>query len=693
MKKTIVAIVLLAMAAATENVAAKPVDKNAAANIAAKVLKKAVVDATPEQCSEFHLYTGADGKGYVLVAADDRVRPVLAYSLDETFSTDNMPTPVANWVDGYRREIASVVAATNNPSPKVAKEWARWENGIPVSSGKGEQNWVPALMSSVWNQSGPYNTYCPYDYYITGTRTVTGCVATSMAQVMRYWQWPDVGYGSHTYSWDTYGELSANFDTTHYHWSLMPDTLTSTSGSQAIDAVATLMFHAGVAVEMMYGPSSTGGSPAYGSASGGFDFACAENALKSYFRYNPMLFSRYKDDYSEAEWQRLMHAELDAGRPVIYAAVQSRTGGHSFVIDGYDSVGFYHVNWGWGGLCNGWYTIDSLAPEHNGNVYYCFNGIAEAIMGICPLREPAASAVSVNIVSNDPSLGSVTGNGIYQPYDTVRIRVQPAEGCRFVRMASGRRNVPFDFLAVGDNYTDTAIFERITGNTVGYCHNYYIEDQPYGESGTFDWGIRIPATVRQERPLTAVQFYFLVEGDHTLKIYAGDSTLDGATPIYTKTYSLTGPEGWRTLSLDNVLTFDPDQPVWITLNFTDNDHWVAPIAGTSYSGNPDGSWYRFNRGCWNTYHPIGGYYTWLLRGVLGYRIGITEVKGHSLSCSLQGLHLAVENPDGATVRLLDIMGRQLSSSKASSSTFRLPAPGVYLLQADGHPVQRIVAIQ
>lgn len=679
----------------------KPVEKRRAAHIAAKVLGKAVVEATPRCFPECHLFVGDDGVGFVLLAADDLVRPVLAYSLNEEFPLLNtdpslldapsslLPPNAYSWIDGYCREIASVVSAGVSQSSRVATEWERWSEGIPASKSRT----VAPLLSTTWHQIGRYNEHCPYDIY-DDSHTVTGCVATAMAQVMRYWEWPEVGYGSHSYTWSYYGTLEANFDTTHYRWDLMPDRLTSSSGSQEVDAVATLMYHAGVSVDMMYGTAVSDGSAAYAYASGGFDFACAENALKTYFRYNPMLVSLQKDAYSEEEWEAMMHAELDAGCPVIYGAVQPRVGGHEFVIDGYDSVGMYHVNWGWGGRCDGWYTIDELAPSDEGISFYCFNGVADALMGVYPHRQPATGPVTVHIVSNDPSLGTVSGSGVYQPYDTVHVQIQSAEGCRYIGMASGRHNIPFDFLAVGDDYTDTALFERVEGDVVGYCQDYYIEDQPYGESGSFEWGIRIPPILHRGRVLSAVKMYLLEDGNYTLSVYQRETPPAGATPLYSKVYSLYGFQDWYSMALDSLLVLDPDLPLWITLSATNNDQWFAPIGGSPYCGNPDGSWYLFPDG-WDFYHPIEGYYTWQIRAVLENYVGVGEMDRPTLRVQVTGLDLTVENPDGATLRLYDLSGRLLSTSLAPSSAihFQLPAPGVYLLQADGYPAQRVVTVR
>ncbi len=564
---------------------AKPVDKTTAAILAARILNKTVVDATPSQFTGCHLFAGADGKGFVLLAADDRIRPVLAYSPDGTFDPTAMPDHVAAWIDGYQREIASVVEAGGSPSPKVAQEWERWSKGTARSN----STWVDPLMTSRWSQNPPYNNYCPYDT-VYNAHAAVGCVATAMAQIMRYWQWPEFGYGSHSFSWSYYGNLTADFGNTYYNWNLMPDVLTNASSAEAKDAVATLMYHAGVAVDMMYHPE---GSGAYTASSGNLDFPCAENAYKTYFRYNPMLQSRHKSAYTDTEWDALMRAELDAGRPVHYGAAEPYIhSGHAFVIDGYDSIGMYHVNWGWAGQCDAWYLIDSLAPgagSMGGQPYYCFTGVAEAVFGIYPADMPMGEPSTISLVSNDPELGTVTGSGTYQTYDTVNVEAHAAEGY------------------------------------------------------------------------------------HTLNIYEGES-LDDATPVYTKTYYLEGWPGWRTLEPDSTLWFAPEQTVWITFSFTDPTGWAAPVAGGTYCGNPDGSWYRFSESSagWDIYHPISGYYTWLIRAVLSGSSGIDALAiGDNGSFAYVSNGQLIVNGEGV-LQVIDVLGRQLYTKELSTANYQLP---------------------
>ena len=677
MKRIITIVAALVLAAGlTGRMEAKPVDKATAASIAARVLNKAVVDATTVRLDGCFLFTGADGKGFVLMAADDRVRPVLAYSPDGTFDPATMPEHVAAWIDGYRQEIASVKEVTTIPSPRVAKEWERWSKGIPQS----RTTWVDPLMTSRWYQAYPYSKHCPYDPDSLDY-CPTGCVATAMAQIMRYWHWPEVGYGSNSYE-SNYGILSADFGNTYYDWNHMPDTLSNACTEEEIDAVATLMYHAGVSVDMNYGPN---GSGSYSVSAGRLDYACAENALKTYFRYNPMLYGLHKGSYSDAEWDAMVRDELDASRPVYYTAVDPYNGGHAFVLDGYDSIGMFHVNWGWAGYYDAWYLIDSLAPgagSMGGNPICCFNTKACALFGLYPASMPTGEPSIISVVSNDPALGTVTGSGTYQTYDTVNLEVSAAEGCRYVGMATGKRNIPFSFLAIGQDYTDTAYFERITGDTISYSYNYNTDRYPYGEYGNVEWGMRIPASMRQGKSLSAVQLYYQTHGNHTLNIYEGE-TLDGNTPVYTKTYYLDGEQGWRTLELDSNLSFAPEQTIWVTFSFNASSSSEAPIATTSYCGNPDGSWYHFGQWSngWDVYTNLSVYLTWMLRAVLVDETGIEDIfdNNHGNFAYFSDGNIIVDGE--GVLQIVDVMGRVIVCRNAARhvSTTGM-TPGIYVLR-------------
>ena len=614
MKKAILIAVLMLLFGAVN---AKPVEPAQARRAAESLLGRQVVDVTPDAFTHCYLLVGADAEGFVLMAADDCVRPVLAYSVNGHFPVYNMPPHVAAWLEGYQREIAETAAAGLPQSERVAAEWTALLQGRGAKTGGSV---VPPLLTTTWNQRPLYNLLCPFDTH-DSAYSVTGCTATATAQVMKFWNHPEVGWGSHSYHHNAYGTLGAVFDTTHYRWSLMPDALTSVSDSTQIMAVAELMYHVGVAVNMNYSPSGSGAAV---NAHGIANYPSAETALKTYFKYSPMLHSIYKSEHTDSEWDSMLYAEIEAGRPVLYAGFDS-SGGHAFVLDGIDSTGLFHVNWGWGGAYDGYYTTDSLAPGAGGvggNATYTFNMNNSAVIGIVP-STATSDTVAVVDVRFDPAYGLVEGNGTYTPFvDQVTITARAAEGYRFVRWQSGSSDNPLFFLANGD-LTDSAIFERVLGDTVGYCgnglHTAWRDD--YGD--LTQWAIRLPASVRHgHRSLSAIQYVPYQRTVYSLAIYIADS-IEGAEPVYSAdlTPDYSELQRWVTYTLDSALWIADSATVWIAFSSYGDNY---PASMTRYSGNPDGIWYHLPDG-WTPYDRHDVYYTWMLRGIFEERLCRVDV--------------------------------------------------------------------
>ena len=345
-----------------------------------KVFKKKMDDArfvnvaAQYGYSEFFIFNNTAGKGYVIMAADDCVTPILGYSYENNFDEGPLPPNFKAWLDGYAAQIAEATEMKALASEEIRVEWEclRLGKSLPIKSDKA----VAPLVQTKWNQRPYYNDQCPYDYN-SNTRTVTGCVATAMAQVMKYWNYPAHGLGSHSYvpsSHPEYGTLYVDFSTANYQWSEMPNIVSS-----ANNAVATLMYHCGVSVDMMYGIP---GAPDYGSAAYIIDYggnrACAEKALKTYFDYKSSLHGVKKNDYSDAQWIELIKNELDNARPMIYGGF-STSGGHAFVCDGYNANNYFHFNWGWGGSYNDYFYINNLNPSS-----YNYSQNQQALIGIEP---------------------------------------------------------------------------------------------------------------------------------------------------------------------------------------------------------------------------------------------------------------------------------------------------------------------
>ena len=326
------------------------------------------------------------------------------------------------------------------------------------------------MLTTTWNQAPYYNDLCPYDYE-EDARSVTGCAATAMAQLMKYWNWPTQGYGSHSYipaNHPEYGTLSADFGNTIYDWDNMPNALTPESSSAEINAVATLMYHCGVSMEMNYSPH---GSGAYAISYYGQLEYSAENALRDFFGYSPSLNGqcrsyRYLDGddtptyevYPYDEWMSMLIDDLDANRPIYYGG-QGPDGGHGFIFDGYDNNEFFHVNWGWAGYADGYFTIDALepAPGGIGGGSYQFNYDQTAIFGV----EPASIYYTVNVLSISSAMGSVSGSGTYSAGQQITISATANNGYRFTQWNDGNTDNPRT-ITVTENATYTAMFASVT---------------------------------------------------------------------------------------------------------------------------------------------------------------------------------------------------------------------------------------
>lgn len=317
--------------------------------------------STKEPVSYYYIFNASDNKGFVIISGDDATTPVLAYSLQNNFDTVDLPLNLRKWLDGYKNEIAYAITHQEENTENLSEEWAMLISGDMQAYRKSTSS-VNPLITTTWNQSPYYNDLCPYDN-TKYERTVTGCVATAMAQIMKFWNYPTQGTGFRTYTHNKYGTLSVNFAATTYNWSSMPNNVSSTN-----NAVATLMYHCGVSVDMNYGVASEGGSGAYvyleDDIIAYYGLIDARTALKNYFGYKDVK-GYNRDDFSLSTWITKLKTELDAGHPILYAG-SGTGGGHAFVCDGYDNDDKFHMNWGWGGYYDGYFVISALNPSGTG---------------------------------------------------------------------------------------------------------------------------------------------------------------------------------------------------------------------------------------------------------------------------------------------------------------------------------------
>lgn len=297
---------------------------------------------------------------FVIISGDDLTYPILAYSNESNFDFYNISPATKDWIDQYGKQIKYAIDNDIQPNDDIQNEWKNLRNKSKQIN--KIQNGVSPLVKTKWNQSPYYNDLCPWDEELKA-RTITGCVATAMAQIMRYWSYPTIGSGSYGYTHPKYGYLFANFGVTYYDWSAMPESI-----KEPNLAVATLNYHCGVSVNMGYGVN---GSGAAGSV-------VVAPALINFFRYDKSLKIENRSSYSYNQWITMLKEELLSGRPMYYQGA-GNVGGHAFICDGFNSDNYFHFNWGWGGASDGYFLIDALNPGS-----MTFNSSQSVVMGIQP---------------------------------------------------------------------------------------------------------------------------------------------------------------------------------------------------------------------------------------------------------------------------------------------------------------------
>lgn len=293
--------------------------------------------------------------GFVIISAADNYHPILAYSEESNFDMSNEHNGAMFMLENYRLDIANAITNGNAAMPEVAAEWAMLEKTGRLNTNRAEK--VGPLCTTKWNQDSPYNYYAPTAAGGPGGRAYAGCVATAMSQVMKAWNAPTHGEGSHSYYCVGVGQLSANFGATTYQWDLMPNSLSNASQEQ-IEAVALLMYHCGVSVDMMF---AADGSGAFSDD--------VPNAMRNYFDYDYCI-KKMRQSYATDVWNQMLRDEFDLGRPVYYSG-QGSGGGHAFVCDGYDENDLMHFNFGWSGSDDGWYLVDEI--DYTGSAGAIFN--------------------------------------------------------------------------------------------------------------------------------------------------------------------------------------------------------------------------------------------------------------------------------------------------------------------------------
>ena len=383
MKKTLLFIAIFAFSVG--NIFANPVDRQHAQQIGqsfmnAKIGQKAdvqlnlVYTAATREAVDYYVFNNGNGNGFVIVSGDDRVKPILAYSTSGCFNPNDIADGFQFTLNTFSHEIQYIRENNIEATADIYAEWESVAETGYINKVNRNRTVVGPLLPTIWHQNYPYNSQCPEDTTGSGGHVYAGCVATAMAQVMRFWNWPPQGTGSHTYNPDGYEQQTANFGETEYHFELMPTAIDSTSSEEDIFYIAQFQHHCGIAVDMQY---SGHGSGAYSDD--------VPMALRNYFRYtcdDDVTLSFWGFNfYTIEQWiQMLKDGGLSEGMPLYYSGSDDGgAGGHAFVCDGYDENDYFHFNWGWSGKDDAWCPIGALNTTK-----YAFNDSNSFIGNIKP---------------------------------------------------------------------------------------------------------------------------------------------------------------------------------------------------------------------------------------------------------------------------------------------------------------------
>ena len=331
-------------------------------------------------------------EGYMILSADDMAYPLLGYSDHGTIDPDNMPDAMRWWLDEYARQIEY---------GRLTGQLATAQISHAKLASAGLEAIEPQIKSH-WDQGEPYNRYTPV---VSGSRSYTGCVATAMAQIMYYWKYPEVGTGSISYN-DDEGcgkRLSWNFSRYPLEWDkMLPDYVSGQYTEDQANAVSILMKSCGAAVKMSYGADSSGALSIY-----------TQSGFVKYFKYDPNLQHVIRSTVQPSKWAQLIYDNLKNVGPVLYGGSSMLGGGHSFVCDGYDGNGYFHFNWGWSEMSDGYFSLEAMNPSAlgtGGGSGGGYNFSQDAVLGIQPPTGTPAVEKPINFLQMGTLVGEFEGS-------------------------------------------------------------------------------------------------------------------------------------------------------------------------------------------------------------------------------------------------------------------------------------------
>ena len=399
-----------------------------------------------------HVFSG--NHSFIIVAADKSVYPILAYSDESSFPENGTVNDFDWWLEGYSKAIYNQIKSKSEIDYKVTRAWNFYENNVKSSSLFSNTNSIAPLLHTYWNQDGGYNYYCPEHTMGPDGKCYAGCVATAMAQILKYYDYPLHGRSIHTYHHQAFGDLTVDFSKRIYDWQHMGLTTSATDlDTIKRNAIAQLIYDCGISVDMYYTPS----------ASSSFLYK-AQTSLYDYFKVKRYISYAEKADYNDDVWRNIMIENLDMKYPILYGGQDASVGGHAFVCDGYQNDNFFHFNWGWSGIGNGYFYLNNM-NSGNGNFKYeqdmVYNIVPDS--SVYPLCIPQKKYTSQTFTFTD---GSFTDP--YQNNTNCEWLIKPDSG-NFIKLDFLNFNTEQgnDILTVYDGETTSSpVLGSFSGQTI-----------------------------------------------------------------------------------------------------------------------------------------------------------------------------------------------------------------------------------
>lgn len=410
----------------------------------------------------YYVFNVSQDRGFVIVSAEKRTIPVLFYSFEGNYVSGNQPENFSYWLERFKKQITAARQQNIQKNNTIELLWEKYA-AISMAPAKDIEA-VSPLVAANWGQDCFFNAACPSAPGGPCSHVYAGCVADAMAMVMKTHSWPTHGYGSHSYVHSTsnsfpnnYGTLSANFGNTTYNWSSMPNNVYS-----ANSALATLMFHCGVSVNMSYDDQGSGAL-----------LTDATNALIKYFIYDAQYALR--SSYSDTDWTLMIKTDLDAGLPVIYGGSDTQSGGHAFVCDGYQGTGsyssYFHFNWGWSGTSNGYVYLNNIAPS---GTSFDFDDYQNIVYGIAPNTDVVTPEASFTANKTSLAINGLvvfTNSSTNNPMD-YSWSISPSTGFSYMGSTSSTAINPIVKFTVPGYYTISLTSTNSAGSDTETKTNY-----------------------------------------------------------------------------------------------------------------------------------------------------------------------------------------------------------------------------